>query len=192
MGLLSYYKYKMVGNSLKKIFNSSGFTLFEMLLVIGIMSLLAATLIVYSHTGEKQITLFKEQARVLSVLARARNLGITSFIKLNSSGPIPCGYGAHFEAPRTMIIFQDMAVDCGQADHIYSGVNSVELFESSTLDKDISFSFLSLSDVVFVPPNPLVFITPDQDQAIITLTTFGDNPVTASVSVSTANQISIQ
>lgn len=175
----------------------SGFTLFEMLVVIGIMSFLAATLIVYSHIGEKQITLFKEQARVLSVLARARNLGITSFIKSGSSvnfasSSIPCGYGAHFEAPRTIIIFQDMATDCDLADHVYSGAATNELFESSTLDKDISFSFLSLSDVVFVPPNPLVFITPDQDQAVITLTTAGSDPATASVTVSTANQISIQ
>ncbi|MEK7146769.1 MAG: hypothetical protein AAB772_00770, partial [Patescibacteria group bacterium] len=167
------------------------FTLFEMLVTMSIMSFLAATLIIYSHIGEKQIVLFKEQARVLSLLTRARNLGITSFIKAGAN-PLPCGYGAHFETPRTMIIFEDRAInpDCSDADRRYSG--PAEVFESSTLDSAVFFSALTLSDVAFVPPQPLVFITPSQDQAVITLTTSGSNPVSASVTVSTANQISVQ
>ncbi|MBI2591555.1 MAG: type II secretion system protein [Candidatus Brennerbacteria bacterium] len=182
----------MVKNFAGKINKFSGFTMLEMFVTIGIMSFIAAALVVYSHTGEKQIILFKEQARVLNVLARARNLGITSFIKAGATGPLPCGYGAHFEAPRTMIIFEDRASDsgCADADFRYSG--PAEIFESSTLDRDISFDFLSLSDIVFVPPQPVIFITPEQDQAVITLTTGGNDPVTVSVTVSTANQISVQ
>lgn len=189
------YYLDMASRWFKKILNSSGFTLFEMLMSMSIISLIAATLILYTRTGEQQITLFKEQAKVLNMLVRTRNLGITSFIKSASStsfatSSLPCGYGMHFEISGEMTIFQDMASDCALADHIYSGV--AEAFESSTLAADISFDSLSLTDVVFVPPQPLVFITPLQDQALITLTTGGVSPSTASVTVSTANQISIQ
>lgn len=183
----------MAGGCGKKFGKFSGFTLLELLMTMSIMVFIAATLVIYSHIGEKQITLFKEQARVLNTLARARNLGITSFIKSDSSGPLPCGYGVHFEMPGTMVIFQDTATDpeCVLADHIYLGDES-EKFESIVLSTDVSFDFLSLSDVVFVPPQPLVFITPQQDDALITLTTGGNDPVMASVKVSTANQISVQ
>ena len=183
----------MLGNGFKKLFNASGFTLFEMLVTMSIMSFLAATLIIYSHIGEKQIVLFKEQAKVLTVLTRARNLGITSFIKTSTS-TLPCGYGVHFETPGTMIIFKDTSADseCVLADHRYLGATSSELFDSVVLDRDVFFSSLTLTDVVFVPPQPLVFITPQQDQAIITLTTSSSNPTSASDTVSTANQISVQ
>ncbi|MDP1538756.1 MAG: hypothetical protein Q8M00_01875, partial [bacterium] len=64
------------------------FTTIEILVIIGILSLLSATLILYSRTAEHQIVLFKEQAKVISILSRAKSLSIVTYGKAD----VPCGY----------------------------------------------------------------------------------------------------
>ena len=76
---------------------NKGFTTIEMLVVIGVMALMSSVLMVYGRTGERQINLFKEQARIISALSRAKYLSVSTFGKTD----VPCGYGVHFEAPRT-------------------------------------------------------------------------------------------
>lgn len=136
-----------------------GFTLIEMLFVLGIISVLSAILIVYSRAGEQQILVFRDQTKIINAVLRAKSLSLATFGK---SG-VPCGYGVHFEKPRTFIIFKDIADDCSRTDHRYSESN--EIVESINLDSALSFSDLTFSDVLFIPPDPVVIIAPDQNEA---------------------------
>lgn len=164
---------------------NKGFTTIEMLVVIGVMALMSSVLMVYGRTGERQINLFKEQARIISALSRAKYLSIATFGKTD----VPCGYGIHFEAPRTFLIFKDLAVsgDCSLADKKYSGAG--EIFESFELDSVIVFDQLTLSDIVFIPPSPSVVITPNQDQAVIIIKIINIES-SAAIKINSAGQIS--
>lgn len=144
-----------------------GFTTIEMLVIIGVLSLLSATLLVYSRAGERQITLFKEQAKIIGVLTKAKSLSVAAFGKTG----VPCGYGVHFETPRTYLIFKDLADDCLLADKKYSGTS--EIFESFQLDSLTVFDSLVLTDIVFIPPNPTVILDNDfsKTEALIKIKT---------------------
>ncbi|MEK9168335.1 MAG: prepilin-type N-terminal cleavage/methylation domain-containing protein [Patescibacteria group bacterium] len=163
---------------------NKGFTTIEMLVVIGVMALMSSVLMVYGRTGERQINLFKEQARIISALSRAKYLSVSTFGKTD----VPCGYGVHFEAPRTFLIFKDLpSGNCSLADKKYSGAG--EIFESFGLDSVITFDQLTLSDIVFTPPGPSVVITPDQDQAAIIIKIINIES-SAAIKINSAGQIS--
>ncbi len=176
----------MIKNFKLKIKNcrNEGFTLVEILVVTGVLSLISAILIVYVRSGSQQIILFREQAQVISILARAKYLAISTFGRTG----VPCGYGVHFEQPRTFTIFKDIAEDCQTSDQKYSGPE--ETYESFQIDKTLTFENLTLSDILFIPPDPSVIITPDQDDATIVLKTVNaENSVL--IKINNAGQISI-
>jgi prepilin-type N-terminal cleavage/methylation domain-containing protein len=135
---------------------SAGFTLIEFLVVLGIMALLSSIAILYSRTGEQQILLFKEQAKVVSVILRAKSLAIQTFAETSAG---VCGYGVHFFPDGRFILFKDLAEDCASSDRAYSG--SFEDFgEVNQLDPALRFSELGLNEILFIPPDPQVIITP--------------------------------
>lgn len=177
---------KLIKNFKLKIKNcrKKGFTLIEMLVVIGVLSLISAILIVYIRSGSRQIILFREQAQIVSILARAKYLAISTFGRTG----VPCGYGVHFEQPRIFIIFKDIAEDCQTSDRKYSGPE--EIYESFQIDNTLIFETLTISDILFIPPDPSVIITPDQDNATIILKTVNAENST-SIKINNAGQISI-
>ena len=160
-----------------------GFTIIEIVVILGIIALLTSSLILYSRSGERQVILFREQSRIISALSRAKSLALATF----GQPDVPCGYGVHFEARRTFLIFKDLSFDCATSDHRYSG--GEEVVESFELSPVISFDALPITDVVFIPPDPTVILTPDQEQAIIFLKTT-DGRGSAFIKLTSAGQIS--
>ncbi len=164
--------------------NNRGFTVIEMLVIIGALSLISAILIVYIRTGGYQIILFREQAKIVSILSRAKYLAISTFGKAG----VPCGYGVHFEEPSTFFIFKDLADDCQVSDQKYSETDAI--YESFQLDPNIKFDTLTLSDILFIPPDPSVVLTPLQNEATIIIKTIkAEN--SATIKINNAGQISI-
>lgn len=158
------------GKRIKKLIRKTcyfkGFTTIELLVVIATLSLLSSILILYSRTSEKQLILFKEQARIIGILYRAKSLSIATFGQMNA----PCAYGVHFTAPRNFLIFKDLGKDCEiDADKKYT--DESELFESFELDSAVMFDNLSFTDIVFIPPDPSTLITPLQDEVLIVIKT---------------------
>ncbi len=156
--------------------SEKGFTLIEILVVVGIMSLLTGVLILYSRTGERQILLFREQAKIINVVLRAKNLALNTYIEQGS----PCAYGVHFDlALKEIRIFKDLdangqTADCDSTDpglmpdNVYTPSGSSPTPEDldppivENLDPTISFTEpIGVTDVVFIPPNPDTVITPD-------------------------------
>lgn len=155
--------------------NDQGFTLIEILVTVTITTLLSAILIGYSRVGNTQIILFKEQARIVNALLRAKSLSLQIFTK-----QIPaCGYGIHFDsAGRSFILFRDAADLCSDSDNRYSG--SAEDLGVQILDPQLKFSNLQLIDLLFIPPEPTVIIDGDSSKTgdfIIEIdTAAGGNP----------------
>jgi hypothetical protein len=139
---------------------NKGFTTIEMLVIIGVLSLLSATLLTYSRTGERQIVLVQEQARIIGWLYRAKSFAVATFGK----NEVPCGYGVHFEAPNTVIIFKEISPssnpDCLDIDFVYSPSlgEKVEEFKINPNVKLVDSDVDGLKDILFIPPDPIVVL----------------------------------
>ncbi len=171
------------------ILNSSrGFTIIEMLVVISIMVLLTSLLILYSRTGENQIILFRDQARVITALNRAKSLSI----QLYSSPESPCGFGVYFsQAENAFLIFRDSAANCQNSDNIYTGAG--ELFEKYQLSPQVKFGELTLTNIIFIPPDPKTLIDNDSNKTEATITLQNLNgDASLKVKVNNAGQITTQ
>lgn len=168
-----------------------GFTFIEMLVVLGIISVLSTTLFFYSKTGERQIVLFKDQARVQSALARAKSLAVGTYgmpAPTGESRPA-CGYGVNFAAPRTVTIYADLSEDCAASSYEYAG--TFERVESFDLDNRLVFDGLDVRDVFFLPPDPRVFLFPDAADARIPIKIQG-SITKAVIRITKAGQISAE
>ncbi len=156
-----------------------GFTTIEMLVVIGILSLLSATLLVYNRTGERQISLIQEQAKIISLLYKAKSFTLATFGKNEA----PCGYGVHFEVPDTVIIFKEISPSndpgCLDIDFIYSPSlgEKIEEFKISSNVKLVDSGVSGLKDILFVPPDPIVILDNDlfKTEALIKIETIDGN-----------------
>ena len=174
-----------------------GFTLIETLVIISILTLLTSFLILYSRGGERQIILLREKAELISAILRAKSLAINTLVEDEPA----CGYGVAFDGSN-YFIYKDLAGDCGLSDRVYSGPASGEKLENETcaesggvctLDPSLKFFQRDVNDVLFVPPDPRVFLDGGQSlaEAIIALSTLDESSQT-NITINNAGQISSQ
>src|SRR3989338_1565423 len=96
---------------------NSGVTVIELLVTISVLAMLSAIVITYSRSGERQIALLRDQARVINAILRSKVLATQTYVTEEEF----CGYGIHFSASGDFIIFKDLALDCSLSDQRYSG-----------------------------------------------------------------------
>lgn len=160
--------------------NKFGFSLIELLITVGVLTMMMSVVSSYNHVGEKQIVLMRDQANLIEVFQRAKSLGLSSY---NVQGEaIACGYGVHIEMPNTFLIFKDLANDCDSADGIFTGdltkecgaSGNLECVEKHTLQKGVNFDTTLpnsvFRDMTFIPPNPTIKLNPDASEITIRIT----------------------
>jgi prepilin-type N-terminal cleavage/methylation domain-containing protein len=163
-----------------------GFTLIELVVVIGILSLLSASLITYSRAGEKQIVFFKEQSVLTGIIFRAKNLAISTY---GRNGADSCGYGIHFNPlkPQEVIIFNDKISNGSCSDPgSYSG--SEEDVEKIVIDSRVKIA-VNPNNFIFVPPEPKVS---PPEEIVIKLELVDDPNRSATITISPAGQITVK
>ena len=72
--------------------DKKGFTLIEILIVLGITAVLSSLAIVYTHVGQNQISLSIEESKVAQLILEAKELSIATY----SSNSATCAYGVAF------------------------------------------------------------------------------------------------
>lgn len=164
-------------------FKTRGFTMIEVLVILGVTTFLMSILILYSRVGERQILLLRERARLVNTILRSKALAIQTF----QQPAEVCGYGVHFETNR-YILFKDTAADCLTSDKKYSGsAEDVEIFQM----ENVKLTDLTVTDILFIPPDPITLLVPAQTETIITVATL-DGSASVKIKVNNAGQVTMQ
>lgn len=129
----------------------AGFTLTEMIVVTGITIILSTILISYNRSGNEQIALNVEQAKIIGFLNRAKAFALEKRI---TAGQRICAFGLHFEGQRQIFLFRDLPDDLAGScetgfNKTYDGV--IEFLEDFSLAQEMVLKNYP-GDIVFEPP----------------------------------------
>jgi prepilin-type N-terminal cleavage/methylation domain-containing protein len=174
----------------------SGFSLIELLVVVSILGVLTSLLILYSRDSEKQLTLIREQSKLVSTILRAKSLAVQTF---TGEGLI-CGYGVHFFENAGYTLFKDAKVgnECLTNDKVLTLPDTNEWEETVDLSSlGVQISSGQTSDIFFIPPDPQValngVVPPGPVDVVIDLSIVIDGQLsTRSIKVNNAGQVSTQ
>lgn len=172
---------------------TAGFTIIEMLVTVGVLTLLSGILIMYSKSSENASNLLRQAAKMVVDINQAKNLAMTTALFTNDEGEKihPCGYGVYFDdksTPNRYIIYADIAKDCKTSTHIRpsDGTTDVEIMELNT---SISIDKKNIDSVFFLPPDPIVFFDPSEEkEGLITIKTITGSQL--EIKMSGAGQVS--
>lgn len=149
-----------------------GFTLIEIMAVTVVTVILTGVVLGYSRTGEQNILLFRDQAKIVNALLRAKSLALQTYVK----GGAACAYGVHLDLSGSFQIFKDKdelldRQDCSSANNRYSPNLNEDLDppEIFSLDGKLDFAPDTVKDIVFIPPEPRVLIDQSAGEGRITI-----------------------
>lgn len=145
-----------------------GFTITEVMVVIGVLMLLLSVGVGYTQKGGKQITLFREHAQLTQQILRVRSFATQ---KLRPENETICGYGISIIDSNQYAVFKDLPSGGCPGNGI---MDEGEELESFTLDKAVDIFEYNHPQFVFSPRDGFVYFgteraRPDQDPASITL-----------------------
>lgn len=144
-----------------KIYNlksNLGFTLIEILVVMAIMVVMASILVGYTRQSGRQLILTSTEAKMLSLISRAKFLSIETFFQEESQNI--CGYGVHVDTNADEIfIFQDLTGGSCPGSNVYE---NGERLSGELSEVELNTNLFDMSgfsgDIMFVPPDPDVFV----------------------------------
>jgi type II secretory pathway pseudopilin PulG len=183
-----------------KIRDGEGFTVVELLVVMGVVILLLGCLVLYSGISRNQVALYVEEAKIAQIISRSKALSISAF----GNPEVPCGYGVRVNpSAKTYSLFSYQTSDCGAISNIeVNEPTKYKIIQSFKLPGGVEFQSCSagggerLDFVLFIPPDPKTLIWVD-GQSIPSPTGSGkiylattDCSANIIVTVSTAGQVS--
>ena len=142
---------------------SSGFTLIEMLVTLGIITALSSMILVYSRKSETISNLIREGDHIVFELRRAQSQAMLVLQQDFSDEKQICGWGIYIDQTNLpqeqFLLFSDLCLphqsignkkyDSDEEAETISVLRGVEIFESN------------ISSVVFIPPEPRIKFDPN-------------------------------
>lgn len=175
----------------------NGFTLIELIVVLGITALLSSILISYNSTSRQQLALYAEQIKFVETILRAKALSLSPSIQ-SSSGV--CGYGVQIDyTAMNYSLFRcgmPKETDCQSIDSI----NVCSRTIISTLDMNNNVKFITqdgtprLDEILFIPPDPKTLVVSggavvNSGNASVIIQTQNESLKSAPISVNSAGLI---
>lgn len=135
-----------------------GFSLIELIVVIGVTMMFSGFVVVYSRSGQNQVALFTEENKIAQYVFRAKSLAVSTYNDPSFPGQ-SCGYGLEIDySSGVYSIFNYRPVpfvNCANINPIRQDFRSYLV--SSTIPRGMNFQNQtqdSLYAVLFVPPAP--------------------------------------
>lgn len=147
--------------------NRDGFTVVEMLVVLGVTAVLASIFVSQSGLLRDQVVLFREEAQVIQSLFKAKTFSIQVLEEEEGGGKSGCGYGVYFENTgeelngKYTIYYRKRNIDgtCPLGGEIrYDGTTNIIDKGIFNLDSKVFIRGDSAVNFVFIPPYPEIFI----------------------------------
>jgi prepilin-type N-terminal cleavage/methylation domain-containing protein len=153
-------------------FSRKGFTLVEVIIVIGITTVLAGLILTYTSDSRDQVAMYVEEAKLAQTISRAKALSITTFNQPGGRAEIPCGYGVFFNYDaQTYNLFSYKTPKCVFAQSLdlsemeegdcTIGVPACSI-SSAVLPRNVKLFFEgkedSIDTVFFIPPDPKTWV----------------------------------
>ena len=141
-----------------------GFTFVEMMVSIGIITLLSIMVLAYNRRAETINNLVRSANKLVFELQRIQNQAMLVYQKEGEEGGSSekiCGWGMYFgnalspEKTEKIFSFVDL---CQNKDHKYT--SEEEKRESINLMKNTEIFETNVNSIVFVPPEPRVYFNP--------------------------------
>jgi prepilin-type N-terminal cleavage/methylation domain-containing protein len=174
-----------------------GFTLIEVVIVVGISVLLTSVVLTYSSSGRDQVYLGIQKAQVAQIISKAKSLTVSTYNQPN----VPCGYGVYFNYsdpanPRYEIFRYKVSPCPSVSDLKNAGIVHGPGYSPQSkyvLPPNLRFGtgLHRMDTVFFMPPDPQTLIWENgasEDQGIIYLETKSGS-ASAKVSVNSGGQV---
>ncbi|MGB9680586.1 MAG: pilus assembly FimT family protein [Minisyncoccia bacterium] len=144
----------------RKKFQIRGFTFVEMMVSIGIITLLTVMVLAYNRRAETITALARSANKLVFELQRIQNQAMLVY-QGNIKEEKICGWGMYFNSPTSTIAFKDFCTEDNQGE----GDKKYEENEKEAiipLVKQTEIIETNIQSVVFVPPEPKVYFYPQE------------------------------
>lgn len=142
--------------------NVEGFTMFELMITISIMVIIAALVLINFPGFNRQVAVSRAAQEISLALrsAQARALAVQKFVP---TGQFPQGYGVYFnrDDPDTYIIFADLCKVCLDGESGYGVYDKDEEVDIIDLPKPLVISSLSAGSGTGLKTLSIVYYRPD-------------------------------
>ena len=179
-------------------YSREGFTLVEIIVVLGITALLSSIMISYNYVSRQQLALYSEQMKFVETIFRAKSLALSPYTQ--SSGGDICGYGIHvdYEAKNYSLFNYNkpQGTTCQGINSI--DINSENIISTVEIDKNVKFmnsqnGTARYDDFLFISPDPITLVSSDgttinNGSVSVTVQT-QDGSLSADISVNSAGLI---
>ncbi|MGB9608992.1 MAG: type II secretion system protein [Minisyncoccia bacterium] len=142
---------------------SNGFTIVELIVSLGVITMLASFLILYNKTNTAQIALSLETAKLVELINKSKSLSLSTYIEKGAA----CGYGINIDynsKSYTLFRYGSPTLTSGCANIASSSINFLDStyaeLEKNFLPQNINFEKNNdyLNIIFFMPPDPKVLI----------------------------------
>jgi prepilin-type N-terminal cleavage/methylation domain-containing protein len=142
--------------------SQKGFTLVELIVVIAVIGLLSSLLLANYRTSSRSSELQYTAQKLIGDLRKVQNMAISSYKYQEEAGGIeevPCGYGLHFRADNSYVLYRDLSPDdldkeCLKSDKIYNYGEAIG--QPINLPERIDLE-IEVDDIFFMPPSAKIF-----------------------------------
>ncbi len=142
-----------------------GFTLVEMLIILVIIVVLLIIALPGYNSSRQTLALERSAVQLAQDIRWAQEMAMSARESSECPGKYVYGVSLDQNEPEKYFVFGDCDED---DDGIYQPEDD-ELIREEFLEKDISFNIPNNIDIVFIPPDPTVVITPDSETISIIL-----------------------
>ena len=188
--------------------SNKGFTIAELVVIMGIMGLMSVIVISNQNQSADQRKLTLETRRLMQDLRKAQNMALSSTVQDcggTSNQAVPFGIILNMDTPDRYFLVADCYPPAEAPDytsnHIYDSNNnndpivSSHVFTDAVIDSVNPINFSNSLEIFFFPPNPGTAINTDETdtaRASITLCGYRNPSICQSIYVNSKGAIGVQ